>query len=63
MKKIYVKPEMEAFNMEMENLICLSLGGSGGGGGTADPELDVLIEEHISIGEELNGLLNNDALW
>jgi hypothetical protein len=54
---------MEAFNMEMENLICLSLGGSGGGGGTADPELDVLIEEHISIGEELNGLLNNDALW
>lgn len=54
---------MEAFNMEMENLICLSLGGSGGGGGTADPELDALIEEHISIGEELNGLLNNDALW
>lgn len=63
MKKIYIKPEMEAFNMEMENLICLSLGGRGGGGGTADPELDVLIEEHISIGEELNGLLNNDALW
>ena len=63
MKKIYIKPEKEAFNMEMVNLICLSLGGNGGGGGTADPELDVLIEEHISIGEELNGLLNNDALW
>lgn len=63
MKKTYIKPETETFDMEMESLICLSMQGGGGGGSSADPDLDVLINEHLSMGEELNGLLNNSNLW
>lgn len=49
---------MDSFNMEMENLICLSFGKE-----SADPEGDVLIEEHFFIDKEQNNWLNNDALW
>lgn len=40
MKKIYMKPEMEAFNMKVESLICLS-----GSDNPADKDGKVLAKE------------------
>lgn len=56
MKKIYMKPEMEAFNMKVESLICLS--GSDNPANPSKPSLGKELPDWDDWEEDLD-----HALW
>lgn len=49
-----MKPELEAYNMMVESLVCLSNDLSIIDDVTADPELPSLIKDRLDFEEELN---------
>ena len=49
MKKVYMKPEWEMQNMEVEQLICFSKNNS-----DADPSEDILINERPDLDDDLD---------
>ena len=55
MKKIYMKPEMEAFNMKVESLICLS--GSDNPANPSKPSLGKELPDWDDWEEDLDHIL------
>lgn len=58
MKKIYMKPEMEVFNMKVESLICLS-----GSDNPADKGGKVLSKELPDFGDIEEDFNFDNLLW
>lgn len=60
MRKVYMKPSMEAFKMEIENMVCVSPSIKSGG---AKKDLEVLAPEMEDFVDDIDFNENNSWKW